>query len=176
MCCDLWLFPTSTDLFCWRKCVVTRSYVSNHFLFFFSLVMKTEDDWPLQAQDWRLCMASQKGIHSPLWQRPLSTHTVLSSAFSGGGHSLLLPDTSKKNCLITGSGFGAGLVLHQQVELTCAGGCAFACGTNGFLTPHSCLLKRAVPAARTVSVTVEPQKTMSIKSFPHRDFFFMRSS
>lgn len=176
MCCDLWLFPTSTDLFCWRKCVVTRSYVSNHFLFFF-----------LSSWKQRMTDRCRRRTEDSAWP-----HRKVYTLHCGSGpcpHTLccllhfLEEDTHccclthrKKNCLITGSGFGAGLVLHQQVELTCAGGCAFACGTNGFLTPHSCLLKRAVPAARTVSVAVEPQKTMSIKSFPHRDFFFMRSS
>lgn len=62
----------------------------------FSLVWQMICSVPLQAQDWRFCVASQKGLHSPAWHRPLSTHTVSSSAFSGGGHSLLLPATCRE--------------------------------------------------------------------------------
>jgi len=46
---------------------------------------------PLHAHDCRFCVASQKGLQSPARHRPMSTHVVLSSAFSGGGHSLLFP-------------------------------------------------------------------------------------
>lgn len=37
---------------------------------------------------------------------------------------------------------------------TCAGGNALTRGTDGLLTPFSCLLKLAVSATRAVSVTV----------------------
>lgn len=51
---------------------------------------------PLQAQERRFCVASQKGWHSPLWQRPLSTQVVLSSALEGGGQWLLLPNVDEE--------------------------------------------------------------------------------
>lgn len=46
---------------------------------------------PLHAQDSSRCSRSQKGTHLPSLHLPRSRHTVSSSAFPGGGHSLLLP-------------------------------------------------------------------------------------
>lgn len=51
------------------------------------------------------------------------------------------------------------LVLDQQEALTSAGGDAFTGRTNGFLASYSCMLKRAAPTARAVSVTVERTDT-----------------
>lgn len=67
-----------------------KDKLNGEFELFFLIYLCIFDS-PLQAQDWRLWTASQKGLHSPLWQRPLSTHVVLSLALTGGGQWLLLP-------------------------------------------------------------------------------------
>lgn len=59
-------------------------------------IHETSQFIPLQAQDRRFCVASQKGMHSPLRQRPLSTQVVLSSAWGGGGQWLLLPSMEEE--------------------------------------------------------------------------------
>jgi len=46
---------------------------------------------PLHAHDRRFLSLSQKGTHSPSLHLPMSTQTVSSGAFPGGGHSLLFP-------------------------------------------------------------------------------------
>lgn len=46
---------------------------------------------PLHAHDRRFFSLSQKGTHSPSLHFPMSTQTVSSGAFPGGGHSLLFP-------------------------------------------------------------------------------------
>lgn len=51
---------------------------------------------PLHAQDSSCCSLSQKGTHFPSLHLPRSKHTVSSSAFPGGGHSLLLPGSTNK--------------------------------------------------------------------------------
>lgn len=50
---------------------------------------------PLHAQDSSCCSLSQKGTHFPSLHLPRSKHTVSSSAFPGGGHSLLLPGSTQ---------------------------------------------------------------------------------
>ena len=45
----------------------------------------------MHAHDRRFFSLSQKGTHSPSLHLPMSTQTVSSGAFPGGGHSLLFP-------------------------------------------------------------------------------------
>lgn len=50
---------------------------------------------PLHAQDSSCCSLSQNGTHFPSLHLPRSRHTVSSSAFPGGGHSLLFPGSTQ---------------------------------------------------------------------------------
>lgn len=52
---------------------------------------------PLHAQDSSCCSLSQKGMHFPSLHLPRSKQTVSSSAFPGGGHSLLLPGSKHQS-------------------------------------------------------------------------------
>lgn len=76
---------------------------------------------PLQAQDRRFCVASQKGLHSPLWQRPLSTQVVLFSALEGGGQWLLSPNKEEEEMSVNYLFFIVWQRSMQWLGLTCRG-------------------------------------------------------